>query len=318
MPRRHVCARARAPSQIAVNLSDVSRPLATAAARTLMAAAFAALGAHPARALAVDHVSYPYRGVTHVHRVLPGLDAHVVTIDLAAGETDVVATRPRERASTVSVFAREQSAQIAINANFYEHSTCGLAMGDGHIWRDAVAEQCDATMAFGRAAHGGIRAAVFDTEGWARRSPIEWASQIVSGMPILLAGGSVYFDEHEPNGMYRTHPRTAIGLAADRTTLILAVIDGRRAGLPGVTSLEMIPLLEEFGAADALNLDGGGSSELFIAAEGGIVNRPSDGRERVVMNHLGVRITSAFVDDGPVGPAVATSASHPNAQRPGG
>ena len=110
---------------------------------------------------------------------------------------------------------------------------------------------------------------------------------------MLLQGGAVFFDAHEPNGMYRTHPRTAIGVAADRATLILAVIDGRRAGLPGVTSLEMIPLLEEFGAADAINLDGGGSSALWIEAEGGIVNRPSDGHERTVMNHLGVRITSA-------------------------
>ena len=74
---------------------------------------------------------------------------------------------------------------------------------------------------------------------------------------------------------------------------MLAVIDGRRAGLPGVTSLEMLPLLEEFGVADAANLDGGGSSMLYIAREGGIVNRPSDRAERRVMNHLGIRITAA-------------------------
>jgi len=126
-------------------------------------------------------------------------------------------------------------------------------------------------------APNGWRAEVFDTEGWARRSPVPWATQIVTGMPILLERGGIYFDEHEPNGMYRTHPRTAIGIAADRSTLIMAVIDGRRTGLPGVTTLEMIPLLEEFGAADAINLDGGGSSELWIASEGGIVNHPSDG-----------------------------------------
>jgi exopolysaccharide biosynthesis protein len=50
--------------------------------------------------------------------------------------------------------------------------------------------------------------------------------------------------------------------------------------------------LEDFAVSDAVNLDGGGSTELWIAAEGGIVNRPSDGHERIVMNHLGVRITS--------------------------
>jgi exopolysaccharide biosynthesis protein len=245
------------------------------------------------RARAIDHVSYPYRGVVHTHRVANGLDAHVLTVDLASGQIDVVATRPRERSSTVSMFAREQDAQIAINANFYDASACGLTMGDGHVWRDAVVDQYDASIAFGPAGTRGWRAAVFDSEGWSRQSPVSWATQIVSGWPILLQQGAVYFDEHEPNGMYRTHPRTAIGIAADGSTLIVAVIDGRRAGLPGVTSLEMIPLLEEFGARDAINLDGGGSSEMWIGSEGGVVNRPSDGRERVVMNHLGFRITAA-------------------------
>jgi exopolysaccharide biosynthesis protein len=60
----------------------------------------------------------------------------------------------------------------------------------------------------------------------------------------------------------------------------------------GMTALEMIPLLEEFGVSDAINLDGGGSSALFVEAEGGIVNRPSDRFERVVATHHGVRIVT--------------------------
>lgn len=237
---------------------------------------------------ASDRVTYPYPGVAHVHRVVSGLDAHVVTVDLAAS-VDVVATRPHDRWATVSTWARENRAQIAINANFFAGSVCGLAMGNGHVWHDSYTEQCDATMAFGRNA-AGWRSAVIDSAGWARGNPLPWAEEIVSGMPILLRGGYTFFDEHEPNGMYRRHPRTALGLAGDGTTLILVEIEGRRAGIPGVTSLDMIPLLEEFGARDAINLDGGGSSALWIEAEGGIVNRPSDGHERTVMNHLGIRL----------------------------
>jgi exopolysaccharide biosynthesis protein len=56
----------------------------------------------------------------------------------------------------------------------------------------------------------------------------------------------------------------------------------------------MVPLLEEFAVSDAINLDGGGSSALYIASEGGIVNRPADGHERSVLNHLGFRMTSAW------------------------
>ncbi|MEI8256965.1 MAG: phosphodiester glycosidase family protein, partial [Deltaproteobacteria bacterium] len=219
----------------------------------------------PARA--ADRITFPYAGVTHVHRVVLGLDAHVVTVDLAAS-LDVVSTRPHDRWATVSTWARENRAQIAINANFFAGSVCGLATGDGRVWGDAYAEQCDATMAFGRSASG-WRGAVIDSAGWVRVSPIPWAEQVVTGMPILLQDGYTFFDEHEPNGMYRTHPRTAIGLGGDGSTLILVEIEGRRAGIPGVTSLEMIPLLEEFGARDAINLDGGGSSALWIEAEGG-------------------------------------------------
>ncbi len=218
-------------------------------------------------------------------------------IDMASGHADVLATRPRDRWARVSTFAHEQGAQIAINANFYGGSSCGIAMGDGHFWRDSYVEQCDASMAFGWD-HGRLRAEVWDSEGAPNVLPFAWARHVVSGMPIFLQRGNMFFDAHEPNGMYRNHPRTAVGVSHDGATLVLLVIDGRRVGLPGVMSNEMIPLLEEFGVSDALNLDGGGSSELWIESEGGVVNRPSDGHERTVMNHLGIRITGAWVSPG--------------------
>jgi len=108
-------------------------------------------------------------------------------------------------------------------------------------------------------------------------------------LPLLDRGATV-FEPEEPIGMYRFHPRTAIGSTPGGATLVIAVVDGRRNGIPGMTSLGLIPLMEEFGVSDAINLDGGGSTELYIAAEGGVVNRPSDGVERRVGNHLGIRV----------------------------
>ncbi|MBL8678395.1 MAG: phosphodiester glycosidase family protein [Myxococcales bacterium] len=263
--------------------------------RALRFTAALALSAVSADALARDRITYPYRGVTHIHRQVEGFDAHVVTIDLACAEFDVVSTRPRERFTTVSTFAREQHAQIAVNANFFDDgaSSCGLTVGDGRVWRDSTQSNCGASIAFGRGANG-WRADVFDSFGWARENPLRWASQVVTGKPFLLRRGEIAFHPHEPTGMWRVHPRTAIGLGADRHTLVIAVIEGRRRHTPGMTSNEMVPLLEEFAVVDAINLDGGGSSALYIASEGGIVNRPSDGRERTVINHLGFRVTSAW------------------------
>lgn len=246
----------------------------------------------------LDLVSRPYPCVEHVHRVSPGVDAHVVVLDLTCAQVDVVATRPRERRATVSTFVREYGVDIAINANFYEASPCGVAMGDGQLWRDTYRDRCGAAVAFGP--RGGRTAvSFFDTIEDPRSCPFDWARQVVTGWPRLLNAGRVVFEPEEPIGMYRFHPRTAIGATPGGQHLVLAVIDGRRNGLPGMTSLEMIPLMEEFGVSDAINLDGGGSSELYIGREGGIVNRPSDGYERAVMNHLGIRITSALGETGP-------------------
>lgn len=87
------------------------------------------------------------------------------------------------------------------------------------------------------------------------------------------------------------HPRTAAGLTADGRTLILVVVDGRQQGYSvGLKLPELADLLIELGAADAINLDGGGSSSFRYQPTDGpeITNRPSDGRWRPVGNHLGV------------------------------
>lgn len=240
-------------------------------------------------AFAFDRLTRPYRCVEHVHRVQPGLDAHVVVIDLRCPAVDVVATRPGDRRAPVAAFAQEYGAQIAINANFFEGSTCGLAMGDGRVWRDAYRDRCGASVAFGPQSDG-TRVAFFDSADRPTTCEIGWARQVVTGWPRLLERGAIVFEPEEPIGMYRFHPRTALGVTPGGASLVLAVVDGRRNNVPGMTSLGLIPLMEEFGVSDAVNLDGGGSTELYIESEGGTVNRPSDGRGRTVGNHLGVRV----------------------------
>jgi hypothetical protein len=239
---------------------------------------------------AVDVVTWPYPCVEHVHRVEPRVDAHVVVVDLTCPGVEVIASRPSERASTVSRFAREARAQIAVNANFFEASPCGLTVGERTVWRDAYYDRCRASVAFGPAPQGGTRARVFDSYERTRINPFPWAWNIVTGWPRMLAEGAVLFEPEEPLGLYRYHPRTLVGVTPGGTHLVLAVIDGRRHPVMGMTALEMIPLLEEFAVSDAINLDGGGSTALFIEREGGIVNHPSDRHERVVASHLGVRV----------------------------
>ncbi|HEX2188610.1 MAG TPA: phosphodiester glycosidase family protein, partial [Longimicrobiaceae bacterium] len=79
--------------------------------------------------------------------------------------------------------------------------------------------------------------------------------------------------------------RSAVGWRADGTLLLVAV-DGRRPGYSeGMSLAELRSLFLELGAAEALNLDGGGSTALVV--RGATVNRPSDREgERAVANAL--------------------------------
>lgn len=101
----------------------------------------------------------------------------------------------------------------------------------------------------------------------------------LGGGPILLeAGRAGEWQPPQPR-----HPRTVVGWNDEQ--LVLAVVDGRQEGLSaGMTYPELASLMLELGCTHAMNLDGGGSSTLWL--DGYIMNSPSDGRERRVANSL--------------------------------
>ena len=77
---------------------------------------------------------------------------------------------------------------------------------------------------------------------------------------------------------YARHHRTAIGLKPDGT-IILLVADGRsKQNADGMSLPELTRVMRWLGCCDAANLDGGGSSTMYIRNSGtnGIVNHPSD------------------------------------------
>jgi hypothetical protein len=79
------------------------------------------------------------------------------------------------------------------------------------------------------------------------------------------------------------HPRTAVGVTA-AGELLLVVADGRQGFSRGVTLPEMAKAMLKYGAIQAINLDGGGSSQMVV--RGLYVNGPSDGYPRPVANAL--------------------------------
>ena len=105
--------------------------------------------------------------------------------------------------------------------------------------------------------------------------------QAVGAGPCLVKNGEPYVttvgEEFGSDVAGGRAPRSALGLTRDGKAL-LVVVDGRRRGSVGFTLTELAQFMLEQGAVEAMNLDGGGSSQMMIGSQ--IVNTPSDGRER--------------------------------------
>lgn len=89
--------------------------------------------------------------------------------------------------------------------------------------------------------------------------------------PFLIVNGKSSFIKG--NGGWGDAPRTAIGQRQDGIVLLL-VIDGRTLSRPGADMSDLTEIMENYGAYNAANLDGGTSSVMVVNNE--IINDPID------------------------------------------
>lgn len=123
-----------------------------------------------------------------------------------------------------------------------------------------------------------------DAELWRR------VQEAVAGGPWLIRNGAIVsVAEQEQAGFNRAsfierrHPRTAIGRTA-KGEVLWVTVDGRQPHSQGASLPELAQIMKRYGAVDAINLDGGGSTTLVVFQQ--VVNSPSDGTERAVANML--------------------------------
>ena len=121
---------------------------------------------------------------------------------------------------------------------------------------------------------------------------------VFCGSPRLIVDGKI--DIAVPNDLdSESHPRTAIGIMPDKTTVYLLVVDGRRYTYSNGMYLQILAeMFQALGCEQALNLDGGGSSTFIVAQEGeygdpermDVRNWPNDGggTERLLHNGLAI------------------------------
>lgn len=96
---------------------------------------------------------------------------------------------------------------------------------------------------------------------------------IISGGPYLVKNGEVFVDmtEQKLGAIGGKNPRTAIGYTQDGNFIMVAV-DGREGASVGLTLKELAWFMKSIGCINAMNLDGGGSTVMYV--NGRVVNMP--------------------------------------------
>jgi len=227
---------------------------------------------------------------------------HAVEVDLSRCDLalETLRAEPREAGGrghepVTSMVARAPHGVLAaVNADFFTPE--GGAIGSEVVRGRVIVARRRPALAWrpGGPPWVGSSSVVGDTleVGW----PVPFGegdgrTEVVGGYPELLDEGQRVGDlgvADQPTFAGSRQPRTAVGYAPGTQRLWMVVVDGRQAPYSvGMSLPELTGLLEAFGATEALNLDGGGSSVMVV---GGVArNRPSDEKgERPVVNALAV------------------------------
>jgi exopolysaccharide biosynthesis protein len=110
----------------------------------------------------------------------------------------------------------------------------------------------------------------------------------VGGGPVLVKKRKVKvcYKEEKFENAFPEHgraPRSGIGFDAE-SNIYLILVDGYSAASRGLTLTEFANIFLDFNVIDAMNLDGGGSSQINFKSN--ILNTPADGRERKIVSAL--------------------------------
>ncbi|MBQ7196510.1 MAG: phosphodiester glycosidase family protein [Synergistaceae bacterium] len=186
----------------------------------------------------------------------------------------------------LSQLSTQYHAKASINAGFFATTTPGhgYPIGALKINGKMISDPHDGR---GCLAWNSDDEAVFQV---ASEEVNEWddMENIIQAGPLLLDEGFASTVPEDFNNSLTAvrHPRSAVGLNASGEWIFI-IVDGRNGmHASGATINELTDILRAQGVIYALNLDGGGSTEIII--NGKIYNSPSDGRERKISYALGV------------------------------
>jgi hypothetical protein len=202
-------------------------------------------------------------------------------------------------AQTTRQFMTAAGAQLAINGDFYasagviegyvHRNPSHFAASDGNIYSPFGSTEPAFHIGENNVAHT-VVASSQSASGKLQPNPAVPVWNAVGGSDYLVQNGAIPTTWRDPAFATALHPRTAIGVSADRSRVAMFVVDGRQSHSGGMNFPEMAAMLRnDYGMHWAINLDGGGSTTMAMADPlPRVLNSPSDGSERVVANSLAV------------------------------
>jgi GH25 family lysozyme M1 (1,4-beta-N-acetylmuramidase) len=110
---------------------------------------------------------------------------------------------------------------------------------------------------------------------------VQWGCSL--SYAVVVNGKKGFTGSSNYSHFGQRNPRTLIGQKADKT-MVLVVVEGRSSSSKGVTGDQSADIMLSLGCVNAINADGGGSSEMIV--EGKIVNKLADGTERKIGSAL--------------------------------
>jgi exopolysaccharide biosynthesis protein len=221
---------------------------------------------------------------------------HMLRIDLTSAEIGVYATKESDSGIKTSEFSNLMNAQFAVNGGPFQVANFrprGLTMGDSNIWTNTADTPDMAVLHFRRGNGERTLATIIPPETPVDETTLPAGTEgVISGRPLLVRAGNVIgANELDCNDSLTfpctRGPRTAVGLSADGNTMWLVVVNGWQSASHGLNANELGTFIRARGAYWAIALDGGASSTLTV--NGAVANTPSDGVERAVANHIGIK-----------------------------
>ena len=167
--------------------------------------------------------------------------------------------------------AANNNAILAVNGDYYGANTTGYVIRNGVVYRDTVRE--DSSNGDLAIYKDGSFKIIYENEISADQLVKDGVVNLLAFGPALVENGEIVVNTKSEVGQsMASNPRTAIGII-DENHYIIIVSDGRTSESQGLSLYEMAEVMKSYGVKTAYNLDGGGSSTMYL--NGQVINKPT-------------------------------------------